>query len=96
MLEELLRAARDNPAYEKLLQCVREDFPRDRYASLNTLRPFWKLLEDLYCEDDLVLYGARVVVPVTLHRRVLVCLHDSHHGALLRSAGCDRRCIGPA
>ncbi|XP_045134076.1 uncharacterized protein K02A2.6-like [Portunus trituberculatus] len=38
------------------------------------------LREDLYCDEDLVLYGARVLVPTALRRRVLARLHDSHRG----------------
>ena len=45
------------------------------------MRPYWKLRDNLYSEDDLVLYGARVVVTAALHCRVLVRLHDSHRGA---------------
>ncbi|XP_068225983.1 uncharacterized protein [Palaemon carinicauda] len=35
---------------------------------------------DLYADGDLVLYGARVVVPAALRRRTLSHLHDSHRG----------------
>ena len=80
-LDEIRQAARDDPAYSELLQCVKTGFPRDRYTLLNSLRPFWKLRDDLYNEDDLVLYGARIVVPAALRRRVLARLHDSHRGA---------------
>ena len=80
-LDDLRQAAREDPAYSELLQCVRTGFPSDRYSLLNSLRPFWKLRDDLYTEDDLVLYGARIVVPAALRRRVLDRLHDSHRGA---------------
>lgn len=80
-LEELQQAARDDPAYTELLKCTRQGFPSDRYDLHNTVRPYWKLREDLYSDGDLVLYGARVVVPAALRRRVLTRLHDSHRGA---------------
>lgn len=80
-MEELRRAAHEDPAYVELLQHIKQGFPSDRYALPNTLRPYWKLREDLYCEEDLVLYGARVVVPAALRHRVLARLHDSHRGA---------------
>ncbi|XP_037772737.1 uncharacterized protein LOC119568354 [Penaeus monodon] len=60
-LEELQQAARSDPAYNELLQGVRQ--------------------ENLYADGDLVLYGARIVVPAALRRRVLARLHDSHRGA---------------
>ncbi|XP_050706255.1 uncharacterized protein LOC126991577 [Eriocheir sinensis] len=80
-LEELRKAARDDPSYTKLLEKVRTGFPRDRFDLHNALRPYWKFREDLYPDGDLVLYGARVVVPAALRRRVLSHLHDSHRGA---------------
>lgn len=40
-----------------------------------------KLQEDLYCEEDLVSYGARVTVLAALCRCGLSPLHDSHQGA---------------
>ena len=79
-MDEFRRAASEDPAYSELLQCVRAGFPRDRYALPNAVRPYWKLRDSLYSEDDLVLYGARVVVPAALRRRVLSRLHDSHRG----------------
>ena len=80
-LEGLRRAALDDPAYSDLLRFVKEGFPSDRYALPNVLRPYWKLREDLYCDDALILYGARIVVPASLRRHVLGRLHDSHRGA---------------
>jgi len=80
-LEELQQAARSDPAYNELLQGVRQGFPRDRFALHNTLCPYWKLRENLYADGDLVLYAACIVVPAALRRRVLARLHDSHRGA---------------
>lgn len=80
-LEDIRQAARDDPAYSELLQCVKTGFPRDRYTHPNLLWSFLKLRDDLYSEDDLVLYGAHIVVPAALRCRVLTRLHDSHRGA---------------
>ncbi|XP_045105438.1 uncharacterized protein LOC123500957, partial [Portunus trituberculatus] len=79
-LEELRKVATEDPEYVQLLYFVKNGFPMDRYALPNVLRPYWKLREDLYCDEDLVLYGARVLVPTALRRRVLARLHDSHRG----------------
>ena len=76
-MDEFHRAANEDPAYSELLQCVRASFPSDRYALPNAVRPYWKLRDNLYSEDDLVLYGARVVVPAALRRHVLARLHGT-------------------
>ncbi|XP_050709713.1 uncharacterized protein LOC126994436 [Eriocheir sinensis] len=80
-MEELQQAARDDEAYTRLLDCVRNGFPSHRYDLHPSLLPYWKLRDELYCDGDLVLYGPRVVVPATLRRSVLARLHDSHRGA---------------
>ncbi|XP_064091594.1 uncharacterized protein K02A2.6-like [Macrobrachium nipponense] len=80
ILQDLRDAVKADPAYTHLLDCVTSGFPRNRYDLHNSLLPYWKLREDLYADGDLVLYGARVVVPAALRRRTLSHLHDSHRG----------------
>ncbi|XP_068207900.1 uncharacterized protein [Palaemon carinicauda] len=80
ILQDLCNAARTDPSYTRLLNCVTSGFPRNRYDLHNSLLPYWKLRADLYADGDLVLYGARVVVPAALPRHTLSHLHDSHRG----------------
>lgn len=79
-LEEIRAAARADPAYVRLLNCVTSGFPANRYDLHNSLLPYWKIRDELYADGDLVLYGVRVVVPAALRRRTLTRLHDSHRG----------------
>ncbi|XP_045122936.1 uncharacterized protein LOC123511261 [Portunus trituberculatus] len=81
VLEELQTAARADPSYVQLVENVKKGFPNDRYTLHNALRPYWKIRDELYCDGDIVLHGARVVVPAVLRRRTLARLHDSHRGA---------------
>ncbi|XP_037803641.1 uncharacterized protein LOC119598091 [Penaeus monodon] len=55
-------------------------FPNDRYKLPSTLRPYWKIRNELYNDGDLVLYGPRVVVPASLRRSTLARLYDCHSG----------------
>ncbi|XP_064105993.1 uncharacterized protein LOC135215363 [Macrobrachium nipponense] len=80
ILQDLCDAVKADPAYTHLLDCVTSGFPRNRYDLHNSLLPYWKLREDLYADGDLVLYGARVVVPAALRRRTLPHLQNSHRG----------------
>ncbi|XP_068245331.1 uncharacterized protein [Palaemon carinicauda] len=80
ILQDLGDAARADPLYTRLLNCGTSGFPSNRYGLQNSLLPFWKLRADLYANGDLVLYGARVVVPAALRHRTLSHLHDSHRG----------------
>ena len=80
-IEEFWTAAQDNPSYVALVDCVRHGFPSNLYDLNNSLLPYWKLCDDLYCDGDLVFYKARVVVPAALRHLTLDCLHASHRGA---------------
>ncbi|XP_064121730.1 uncharacterized protein K02A2.6-like [Macrobrachium nipponense] len=55
-------------------------FPSNKCDLLNSLLPYWKIRDELYADGDLVLYGARVIVPATLRCRTLSRLHNSHRG----------------
>ncbi|XP_069993525.1 uncharacterized protein [Penaeus vannamei] len=79
-LQDLRVAARVDPSYTRLLDCVSSGFPSNRNDLHSTLLPFWKIRDNLSIDGELVLYGARVVVPAVLHRRTLSRLHDSHRG----------------
>ncbi|XP_064081491.1 uncharacterized protein K02A2.6-like [Macrobrachium nipponense] len=79
-LQYLRDAARVDPVYTRLLDCVTSGFPSNRYDLHNSLLPYWKIRDELYADGDLVLFGARVIVPATLRHRTLSRLHDSHRG----------------
>lgn len=61
-------------------------------------KPFWSVRDDLAEANGLLLYGERVVVPMSLRREVMEAVHEGHFGELkcvqrARSAvywpGCD-------
>lgn len=61
-------------------------------------KPFWSIRNNLAEADGLLLYGERLVVPVSLRREVMAGIHDGHFGEVkcvlcARSAvnwpGCD-------
>ena len=79
-LQDLREAARLDPSYSRLRDCVTSGFPPNRYDLHNDLLPFWKLRDSLSTDGELVLYGPRIVVPAALRRRTLARLHDSHRG----------------
>ena len=57
-----------------------EGFPASRLALHASVLPYWKIREHLSADGDLVLYGARVIIPTALRRQTLARLHDSHRG----------------
>ena len=73
-------AANHDQTYCELLQLCQSGFPRDSSQLTNTLRPFWKIHNDLYIADNLLMYGNRLVIPASLRKEVLECLHAAHQG----------------
>ena len=44
------------------------------------LKLFWSLKYNLSVENDLIVYGYRLLIPSTLRATMLSRLHDAHHG----------------
>lgn len=80
ILIEVREAAEKDDTYQSLIHHISTGFPANRQDIPATLQDFWKLRDDLSTEDGLVLYGSRLVIPISLRRHVLSRLHDSHRG----------------
>ncbi|XP_064100911.1 uncharacterized protein K02A2.6-like [Macrobrachium nipponense] len=79
-LQDMSIAAQADPTYVRLRDCISSGFPTNRYDLHASLSPYWKLREALSTDGNLVLYGARILVPAALRRHTLARLHDSHRG----------------
>ncbi|XP_068213280.1 uncharacterized protein [Palaemon carinicauda] len=65
---------------DRILQDLRDDFLATDMTCTIPYSHIGNIRADLYADGDLVLYGARVVVPTALRHRTLSHLHDSHRG----------------
>lgn len=77
-LQELHDAARADPSFVHLLNCVTSGFPTNWYLLHASLLMYWKLCDNLYTDGELVLYSCRIVLPASHRRHALAHLHDSH------------------
>ena len=73
-------AASRDADYQKLITQVQNGFPNDKCCLSQDLKRYWNVREHLSVDDELVLKGQRLVVPVSLRREVLRDLHASHQG----------------
>ena len=55
-------------------------FPLSKDALTEELLPFWKIRDQLSVDGNLILFGARILIPQVHRRQVLTTLHDSHRG----------------
>merc|ERR1712055_1067035 len=76
--KDVATATRDDRVYGKLLNAVRSGHVNPQDADL---KPFSSLLHDFHIEQDVLFYGARIIVPTVLQARLLEELHQTHMGA---------------
>ena len=80
---DLIRAAgRGDQAYTILASQVVEGFPASRSLTDPAIRDFWEVRHRLSADEGLVFMDRRIVVPASLRKRVLRCLHSAHQVVL--------------
>ena len=79
-LVALKTAANQDPIYRRLIDAVKNGFPDAKEELEEALRPFWSLRRDLWIEEDLVMFNARVIVPSAQRQDILKKLHAAHSG----------------
>ena len=75
--DQLRRATQYDLVLSKVLQFVLKGWPTQ---VSDELRPFWLHASELSVENDIVLWGVRVVIPTKLRSKVLNELHENHPG----------------
>jgi hypothetical protein len=83
ILEKVKAAALIDPVMQELRDTIIRGFPNEKCNLPYSLRPFWKVREQLAIDDtdDMVVVGSRVVIPKALQRDVLKDLLLMHQGA---------------
>ncbi|XP_045108661.1 uncharacterized protein K02A2.6-like [Portunus trituberculatus] len=79
-LEKVRASAVRDPEYSALRTAILTGFPEHKQELVDDLRPYWKIRDQLAVDDDLVVYGPRLIIPKGLRRETLQRLHDSHQG----------------
>lgn len=87
-----------DPTLLLVKELLRRGWPEHKSQCPVAAKPFWSVRNNLAEADGLLLYGERLVVPVSLRRKVMTGIHDGHFGEVkcvlrARSAvywpGCD-------
>ena len=78
-VEQVRTATRRDPVLSRLLEFTKNGWPSQCPSS--DLQPYWIHREELTTEDGVLLWGLRVVVPLTLRNEVLDLLHEAHPGS---------------
>ena len=79
-IQEILRAAKGDKQYQALRQYLMNNDKRKPLQITDDILPYKRFLDALTCDDEIVLYGSRLVIPTSLRRKTLERLHASHSG----------------
>ena len=75
----------------RLVEIIEDGIPGSREDFPQALREFYQFRDDMYTVDGVVMYGGRVVIPLSLREECLIALHAAHGGctAMLSRAECS-------
>ncbi|KAK3869771.1 hypothetical protein Pcinc_024945 [Petrolisthes cinctipes] len=79
-LEKVRAAAERDTEYTMLKDIIINGFPEHRHELDHRLRAYWPVRSLLATDDDFIVYGPRLLIPLSLRRETLERLHDGHQG----------------
>ncbi|KAK3875322.1 hypothetical protein Pcinc_019804 [Petrolisthes cinctipes] len=79
-LEKVRAAAERETEYTMLKDIIINGFPEHRHELDHRLRAYWPVRSLLATDDDFIVYGPRLLIPLSLRRETLERLHDGHQG----------------
>ena len=81
-LQELCKHAEQDEEYQLLRTFILNGFPKHRKQLPESCRRYWNIHQQLTVDDDLIVYGCRLLIPSCIHHQVLTNLHEAHQGTL--------------
>ncbi|KAK3892407.1 hypothetical protein Pcinc_003741 [Petrolisthes cinctipes] len=79
-LEKVCAAAERDTEYTMLKDIIINGFPEHRHELDHRLRAYWPVRSLLATDEDFIVYGPRLLIPLSLRRETLERLHDGHQG----------------
>ena len=68
--------------YQQLQHFIINGFPDHRHQLPDQCKRYWNIRSQLSIEDDLIIYGCRLLIPTKMRQEVLRQLHESHQGSV--------------
>ncbi|XP_057310694.1 uncharacterized protein K02A2.6-like [Hydractinia symbiolongicarpus] len=94
-LEDISRKANEDAEYKDLHRTILEGFPTNKETLPQHILPYWRLKNDLYCVDNLIMLEDRVLIPRALRRTLLEELHIGHQGVSAMRENAKRQFFWP-
>jgi len=81
-LQELRKYAEQDEEYQQLRTFILQGFPKHRKQLPESCRQYWHIHQQLTLDDDLIVYGCRLLIPSKMRNQVLASLHEAHQGTV--------------
>ena len=81
-LQDLRKHGEQDPEYQQLMHYIRNGFPEHRKQMPDECKRYWNVRSQLALDDDLSVYGCRLLIPAKMRHGVLTQLHESHQGSV--------------
>ena len=78
--EEMVIATKSDRVLQQVYHYYKDGWPLNSKDVVNECRPYWKLRHDISESDGLLFVGHKLLVPTSMRRKMLECIHESHQG----------------
>ncbi|KAL0810732.1 hypothetical protein ABMA28_010054 [Loxostege sticticalis] len=82
--QEIKKQTSRDPVLSRVLSCIQEGWPNN--CDVTDMRPYWNRRLELYEDLGCVMWGRRLVIPVSCRDRVVKIIHESHMGIVKSKA----------
>ena len=79
-LQDLQKYAALDEEYQQLKTVILKGFPHHQSDLPDHCKQYWQVRYNLTIEDNLIVYGCRLLIPTQMCRSALNQLHESHQG----------------
>ena len=81
-MQNLRTYAEQDMEYQQLKEVILKGFPDHKKALQDSCKQYWHVRHHLTLDEDLIVNGCRLVIPVGMRREVLNQLHEAHQGVV--------------
>ena len=78
--QQLKNAAADDPVQQKLRDIITSGWPENKAQAPECVRPYFEVCSKLTFQDELVIKGQQIVVPVALRKELMEQTNATHIG----------------
>ena len=77
-LQNLRKRAAQDHEYQQLRETILKGFPDHKGMLPDSCKQYWQVRHHLTLDEDLIVYGCRLLIPSGMRREILEQLHASH------------------